>query len=132
MCTLTVWRDAARLIVTMNRDDAAARPGAPPRLWTNEGAVFAVPVDLEAGAWIGVSAPGVLPVCLIATTRRAKANAPEEASSWQPWMGSTQHAWPRASRRWSIVSERPSPASSFRNRSANASIGTANSLRVLR
>lgn len=65
MCTLTVWRDAARLIVTMNRDDAPARPEAPPRLWTNEGADFAAPVDLEAGgAWIGVNARGVV-ACLL-------------------------------------------------------------------
>lgn len=65
MCTLTVWRDGARLIVTMNRDDVAARPEAPPRLWTNEGAGFAAPVDLEAGGtWIGVNARGVV-ACLL-------------------------------------------------------------------
>lgn len=65
MCTLTVWRDATRLIVTMNRDDAAARPEAPPRLWVDRDASFAAPVDLEAGgAWIGLNSHGVI-ACLL-------------------------------------------------------------------
>lgn len=73
MCTLTVWRDAARLIVTMNRDDAAARPEAAPRLWRDGDRSFAAPVDLEAGGtWIGVNRNGVVACLLNRYDRAAK------------------------------------------------------------
>lgn len=65
MCTLTILRDEGRLLVTMNRDDVAARAEAAPSLWPNAGPTFAAPKDLQAGGtWIGVNAHGVV-ACLL-------------------------------------------------------------------
>lgn len=65
MCTLTVLREPSRLLVTMNRDDLAARPEAAPELWPNADPAFVAPRDLQAGGtWIGVNAPGVV-ACLL-------------------------------------------------------------------
>ncbi len=65
MCTLTILREGPRLLVTMNRDDIAAREEAPPALWRNAAPVFAAPRDLQAGGtWISVNADGVI-ACLL-------------------------------------------------------------------
>lgn len=65
MCTLTLIREADRLLVTMNRDDIAAREEAPPALWPHVQPAFAAPKDLQAGGtWIGVNARGVI-ACLL-------------------------------------------------------------------
>lgn len=65
MCTLTLLRAEDALTLTMNRDDAPARPEAPPRIWEDGAVRFAGPVDLEAGGtWIGVNAAGVA-ACLL-------------------------------------------------------------------
>lgn len=65
MCTLTILREADRLLVTMNRDDVGAREEAPPTLWPNTQPAFAAPKDMQAGGtWIGVNAHGVI-ACLL-------------------------------------------------------------------
>jgi hypothetical protein len=65
MCTLTIVREGRRVLVTMNRDDVAARVEAPPRHWPNGEPAFAAPRDLQAGGtWIGVNAHGVI-ACLL-------------------------------------------------------------------
>jgi uncharacterized protein with NRDE domain len=65
MCTLTLIREAERLLVTMNRDDIATREEAPPVLWPHAQPAFAAPKDLQAGGtWIGVNANGVI-ACLL-------------------------------------------------------------------
>jgi uncharacterized protein with NRDE domain len=49
----------------MNRDDAAARVEAPPRLQRISGVVYAAPVDAQSGGtWIAVNAHGVA-ACLL-------------------------------------------------------------------
>lgn len=65
MCTVTITGDAARTIVTMNRDEAKDRPEAAPRRWGTGAAAYVAPVDLRSGGtWIGVNARGVC-VCLL-------------------------------------------------------------------
>jgi uncharacterized protein with NRDE domain len=65
MCTLTILREQDRVLVTMNRDDIAARPEAAPAIWSNTEPSFAAPQDLQAGGtWIGVNAHGVI-ACLL-------------------------------------------------------------------
>lgn len=65
MCTLTVVREADRLLVTMNRDDVADREEAPPTLWPVARPVFVAPRDVQAGGtWIGVNRHGVI-ACLL-------------------------------------------------------------------
>lgn len=65
MCTLTVHRDDRRVLVTMNRDDSAAREEAPPELWEDAEYPFVAPRDLQAGGtWIGVNCHGVV-ACLL-------------------------------------------------------------------
>lgn len=65
MCTLSIVRDAKGVTVTMNRDDAASRPEAPPSLWPSTKVAFAAPKDLQAdGTWIGVNGHGVI-ACLL-------------------------------------------------------------------
>ncbi|MBC7769836.1 MAG: NRDE family protein [Phycisphaerales bacterium] len=65
MCTLTVLRESNRLLVTMNRDDIAAREEAPPAQSSTAEATFVAPRDLQAGGtWIGVNSHGVI-ACLL-------------------------------------------------------------------
>lgn len=65
MCTLTVLREDSRLLVTMNRDDLAARPEAAPTVWPNADPTFVAPKDLQAGGtWIGMNELGVI-ACLL-------------------------------------------------------------------
>jgi uncharacterized protein with NRDE domain len=65
MCTITILRDLDRTLVTMNRDDIAAREEAPPFLWLNAELPFVAPKDLQAGGtWIGVNARGLV-ACLL-------------------------------------------------------------------
>ncbi len=65
MCTLTIVRELNQLLVTMNRDDLAARREAPPSLWRSADTAFAAPKDLQAGGtWIGVNEAGVV-ACLL-------------------------------------------------------------------
>jgi uncharacterized protein with NRDE domain len=65
MCTLTILREQNRVVVTMNRDDVAARPEAAPAIWPNAKPTFVAPKDLQAGGtWIGVNAGGVI-ACLL-------------------------------------------------------------------
>lgn len=65
MCTLTILRRAERLTVTMNRDDVASRPEAPPVIWPDVNPVFAAPKDSQAGgSWIAVNAHGIA-ACLL-------------------------------------------------------------------
>lgn len=65
MCTLTLVREGPRLLLTMNRDDAAARAEAPPSLQRRDGVRLIAPVDLQAGGtWIGVNEYGVA-ACLL-------------------------------------------------------------------
>ncbi len=65
MCTLTVHRDDRRVLVTMNRDDSAAREEVPPTLWESAEYPFVAPRDLQAGGtWIGVNCHGVV-ACLL-------------------------------------------------------------------
>lgn len=65
MCTVTIVREHQRLLVTMNRDDAATREEAPPTHWPNEATAFAAPKDLQAGGtWIGLNRYGVI-ACLL-------------------------------------------------------------------
>lgn len=65
MCTLTIVRNADRLLVTMNRDDIAERMEAMPALWPQAEPSFAAPKDLQAGGtWIGANAYGIV-ACLL-------------------------------------------------------------------
>lgn len=65
MCTLTILREPHRLLVTMNRDDVAARGELPPALSPNAEMTFAAPRDLQAGGtWIGANGDGVV-ACLL-------------------------------------------------------------------
>jgi uncharacterized protein with NRDE domain len=65
MCTLTILREPHRLLVTMNRDDVAAREELPPALSPNAEMPFAAPRDLQAGGtWIGANGDGVV-ACLL-------------------------------------------------------------------
>jgi len=65
MCTLTIVREQDRVLVTMNRDDAATRPEAPPNFWPNAEPSFVAPKDLLAGGtWIGVNARSIV-ACLL-------------------------------------------------------------------
>jgi uncharacterized protein with NRDE domain len=65
MCTLTVLRERDRVLVTMNRDDVAARPEAAPTHWPHTKPTFVAPKDMQAGGtWIGVNADGVI-ACLL-------------------------------------------------------------------
>jgi hypothetical protein len=65
LCTLTVLREDTRLLLTMNRDDAAIRPEAAPSIRRLHGTLVATPTDLQAGgAWIGVNEYGVA-ACLL-------------------------------------------------------------------
>jgi len=43
-------RETHRVLVTMNRDDIAARAEAPPTLWPNTEPAFVAPKDLLCGA----------------------------------------------------------------------------------
>lgn len=65
MCTLTILREPHRVLVTMNRDDVAARQELPPALSSNAEMTFAAPRDMQAGGtWIGVNDDGVI-ACLL-------------------------------------------------------------------
>ncbi len=65
MCTLTILRENGRVLVTMNRDDAATRGETPPQLWPNTDLKFIAPRDVQAGGtWIGVNRDGVI-ACLL-------------------------------------------------------------------
>lgn len=65
MCTLTILREQDRVLVTMNRDDLAARAEGAPAAWPNANPHFVAPKDLQAGGtWIGVNANGVI-ACLL-------------------------------------------------------------------
>lgn len=65
MCTLTILREQDRVLVTMNRDDLAARPEGAPTVWPRTNPSFVAPIDLAAGGtWIGVNANGII-ACLL-------------------------------------------------------------------
>lgn len=65
MCTLTILRMNGRVLVTMNRDDAATRGETPPQLWPNTDLEFVAPRDVQAGGtWIGINSHGVI-ACLL-------------------------------------------------------------------
>jgi len=78
MCTLTVFRDQGRLLVTMNRDEARFRgPEEPPRLHDAaeaHGPAWLGPIDSDSGGtWMGVNDRGCV-ACLL------NRYAPEDAS----------------------------------------------------
>ena len=68
MCTVTIHRDTATLLVTMNRDELYTRaPERPPAVFGEGGpsAQWLAPIDGETGGtWIGVNACGVA-ACLL-------------------------------------------------------------------
>ncbi|MEZ5956233.1 MAG: NRDE family protein [Hyphomonadaceae bacterium] len=65
MCTLTILRESGRVLVTMNRDDAASREEAPPQRWPDAELAFGAPRDVQAGGtWIGANRHGII-ACLL-------------------------------------------------------------------
>ncbi|HIJ65267.1 MAG TPA: hypothetical protein HPP77_04880 [Candidatus Hydrogenedentes bacterium] len=68
MCTVTLYRDATSVLVTMNRDELHARaPERPPTVFEEAGSrgQWMAPIDGEAGGtWMGVNACGVV-ACLL-------------------------------------------------------------------
>jgi uncharacterized protein with NRDE domain len=65
MCTLTILRENHRVLLTMNRDDIAAREELPPHVWPSAKPEFVAPRDVQAGGtWIGVNRHGLI-ACLL-------------------------------------------------------------------
>lgn len=81
MCTVTIHRDAASLLVTMNRDEMIARgPEEPPRVFAGKKGApdWVAPIDTQAaGTWMGANAHGVV-ACLL------NAYLPEDAEGPLP------------------------------------------------
>ncbi len=61
MCTVTIFRNTGRTIVTMNRDELRTRPeGATKRETTQHGVEYLFPVDaLSGGTWMGINSRGI-------------------------------------------------------------------------
>ena len=85
MCTLTVSRDAERLRVTMNRDEARSRAEEHPPTRTAEGGSPPIlcPRDGQrGGTWIGVNGAGLVG-CLLNLYEAENPDAPPaRTTSW--------------------------------------------------
>lgn len=64
MCTLTIHREADRLLVTMNRDEQRSRPQEAPPFYWKEQNLFAPQDTKGSGTWAAISDKGII-ACLL-------------------------------------------------------------------
>lgn len=75
MCTVSIVLEPARVMLTMNRDEAKERPEAGPTLWSSGDHAYVAPIDLRSGgAWIAVNDRGIC-ACLLNRYDRAAAGS---------------------------------------------------------
>ena len=85
MCTVTIRRQTAGLLVTMNRDEADARaPETPPQIHRPGGApVWVAPHDSEkGGTWMGANELGVT-ACLLNAYRPGESLLPDTSGEFR-------------------------------------------------